>query len=78
MNSRMVNLPQGYMGKILTVDLSNRGFKQDLLNPGLIDRVFGGRGLGIALLTDHFINLQNRFQPLRLREPAYPPPAASM
>jgi aldehyde:ferredoxin oxidoreductase len=47
------------MGKILTVDLSNRGFKQDLLEFRLIDRVFGGRGLGIALLIDHFVSLQN-------------------
>jgi len=58
MNSRVDNLPKGYMGRILTVDLSGRGYKQDLLEPGLIDRVFGGRGLGIALLIDHFVNLQ--------------------
>ena len=59
MDNNVGNLPKGYMGKILTVDLSNRGFKQDLLEPRLIDRVFGGRGLGIALLIEHFINLQN-------------------
>ena len=59
MDNSVENLPRGYMGKILTVDLSNREFKQDLLEPRLIDRVFGGRGLGIALLIEHFNNLQN-------------------
>lgn len=59
MDNSVENLPKGYMGKILTVDLSHRGFKQDCLEPRLIDRVFGGRGLGIALLIEHFNNLQN-------------------
>ena len=60
MNSKADNLPKGYMGKILTVDLTEKDFRQDPLEPGLIDRVFGGRGLGIALLIEHFINLEKQ------------------
>lgn len=48
------------MGKILTVDLTQKDFRQDPLEPGLIDRFFGGRGLGIALLIEHFINLEKQ------------------
>ncbi|UCE55273.1 MAG: hypothetical protein JSV31_07475 [Desulfobacterales bacterium] len=60
MNNRADNLPKGYMGKILTVDLTEKDFRQDPLEPGFIDRVFGGRGLGIALLIEHFINLEKQ------------------
>jgi aldehyde:ferredoxin oxidoreductase len=51
-------LAKGYMGRILTVDLSNRTFAQSVLDPALCDLFFGGRGLGIAMLTGHFIALE--------------------
>jgi aldehyde:ferredoxin oxidoreductase len=60
LNKEAENLPKGYMGKILTVDLTAKDFRQDPLTPGFIDRVFGGRGLGIALLIEHFINLEKQ------------------
>ena len=60
MNNTPGNLPQGYMGKILAVDLTQKDFRQDPLEPGFVDRFFGGRGLGIALLIEHFINLEKQ------------------
>jgi aldehyde:ferredoxin oxidoreductase len=60
MNDSALNLPKGYMGKILTVDLTKRRFQQDPLNIGFTRRVFGGRGLGIALLIEHFNSLQKQ------------------
>lgn len=48
------------MAKILTIDLTQKDFRQDPLKPGLIDRLFGGRGLGIALLIEHLINLEKQ------------------
>jgi aldehyde:ferredoxin oxidoreductase len=47
-------LPKGYMGRVLTIDLSRHTFSQAPLDPGLCDLFFGGRGLGIALLSRHF------------------------
>ena len=44
MNNRADNLPKGYMGKILTIDLTEKDFRQDPFAPGFIDRLFGGRG----------------------------------
>ena len=58
MNCSNSTLPKGYMGKILTIDLSKMEFRQDALERRLTDRVFGGRGLGIALLIKHFISLE--------------------
>ncbi len=52
------NLPKGYMGKVLAVDLTKRKFRKSPLSRELTDRVFGGRGLGIALLLEHFLNLE--------------------
>jgi aldehyde:ferredoxin oxidoreductase len=54
------NLPTGYMGKILTVDMSKHEYRQDPLEPRLTDRVFGGRGLGVALVIDHFLSLEKK------------------
>jgi aldehyde:ferredoxin oxidoreductase len=46
------------MGRILTIDLSRKKYVQSSLDPALRDLFLGGRGLGIALLTEHFINLE--------------------
>ncbi|GFK93432.1 putative oxidoreductase YdhV [Fundidesulfovibrio magnetotacticus] len=40
----------GFYGRILTVDLSNRTFSIDAADPGLLESVLGGKGLGTALL----------------------------
>ena len=48
------------MGKILTVDLAARSFRRDPLDRWLTDRLFGGRGLGIALLVEHFKTLEKQ------------------
>jgi len=58
MNDHSSDLPEGYMGKILTIDLSLHAFRQDPLERKLTDLFFGGRGLGIALLMKHFIALE--------------------
>jgi aldehyde:ferredoxin oxidoreductase len=52
------DLPKGYMGKILTVNLSQGKFRRDPLDPVLAERFLGGRGLGVALLFDHFRALE--------------------
>ena len=52
------DLPKGYMGTILTVDLSNKAVEPRPLERSLTDLFFGGRGLGCALLFDHFIQLE--------------------
>jgi aldehyde:ferredoxin oxidoreductase len=54
------DLPTGYMGKILTVDLAAKSFRCDPLDRRLTDRFFGGRGLGIALLIEHFKTLEKQ------------------
>lgn len=46
------------MGRVLTIDLSRHTFSQSPLDPGLCDLFLGGRGLGIALLTRHFVLLE--------------------
>jgi len=46
------------MGRILTVDLSKHTFVQSALDPALCDLFLGGRGLGIATLTEHFMALE--------------------
>ena len=51
-------LPPGYMGKILEIDLTNEKYETRPLNPKLARLFFGGRGLGIALLCQHFLQLQ--------------------
>jgi len=53
-------LPGGYMGRILTIDLSDRSFVSSALDPGSCDLFFGGRGMGAALLFEHFITLERQ------------------
>lgn len=58
MNPEDKILPKGYMGRILTVDLSEHTFASSALDPVLCDLFFGGRGLGVALLAEHFVALE--------------------
>ncbi len=53
-------LPKGYMGKILKVDLKNLQFRTEPLDLRLAELFFGGRGFGVALLFEHFSNLQKQ------------------
>jgi aldehyde:ferredoxin oxidoreductase len=46
------------MDRILTIDLSKHTFTHSALDPALRDLFLGGRGLGIAILTEHFIALE--------------------
>jgi aldehyde:ferredoxin oxidoreductase len=52
------SLPPGYMGQILHIDLTAQKCETEPLDPGLAARFFGGRGLGVALLCRHFVELQ--------------------
>ena len=58
MKNRSSDLPTGYMGRILKVNLSERVFSRDPLSRELAALFFGGRGLGIALVTEHFLTLE--------------------
>ena len=58
MKDRSNDLPKGYMGRVLTVNLSKRAFSQAHLSREVADLFFGGRGLGIALVTQHFLALE--------------------
>ncbi len=53
-------LPNGYMGKILKVDLTSLQFHTEPLDLRLAELFFGGRGFGIAILFEHFLNLQRQ------------------
>jgi aldehyde:ferredoxin oxidoreductase len=51
-------LPKGYMGRILTVNLTEHTSMPSALDGAMCSLFFGGRGLGVALLTEHFISLE--------------------
>lgn len=51
------SLPPGYLGQILHIDLTSHRCRAENLDPELARRFFGGRGLGVALLTRHFLEL---------------------
>jgi len=51
-------LPEGYMGKILEIDLSKETFKSVRLDREAANLFFGGRGLGAALLFQYFVSLE--------------------
>lgn len=58
MNTSNGYLPKGYMGNILTVDLSKKEFKITPIDRNITHLFFGGRGLGVALLAEHFLSLE--------------------
>jgi aldehyde:ferredoxin oxidoreductase len=51
-------LPKGYMGRILTINLSAQSFEASSLDFRTSDLFFGGRGMGAALLFEHFNSLE--------------------
>jgi aldehyde:ferredoxin oxidoreductase len=57
----MDNLPQGYAGKILDVDLSSRTFQTKRLAPKTARHFGGGRGLGTALLVESLYSSEKDF-----------------
>lgn len=54
----MQHLPKGYMGDLLRVDLTQKTCQREAVSPQLAEHFFGGRGMGIALLYQHFRALQ--------------------
>ena len=58
MTSTTQELPKGYMGNILHVDLAKKEYQSKPLDPEFAHLFFGGRGLGIALLYKHFSDLE--------------------
>ncbi len=64
MSSKDKKLPKGYMGRVLYVNLSSKKVETKSLDPKLAELFFGGRGLGIAFLFEHFLELQeqNKYQ----------------
>jgi len=59
-DTQKIKLPNGYMGKILKVDLTSLQFQTEPLDFHLAELFFGGRGLGAALLFRHFLGLQQQ------------------
>ncbi|MFO7850093.1 MAG: aldehyde ferredoxin oxidoreductase N-terminal domain-containing protein, partial [Spirochaetia bacterium] len=58
----MVNkneLPKGFMGKVLEVNLSDRSFRFTNTDHDFSLRFFGGRGMGVALMFRHFNALKD-------------------
>ncbi len=55
---KMDTLPKGYMGRILTVDLTEQAYMPSNLRFEESKLFFGGRGLGVALLFKHFLSLE--------------------
>ncbi len=51
-------LPRGYMGRILTINLTGKTFHSSALDSRTGNLFFGGRGMGVALLTEHFLSLE--------------------
>ena len=51
-------LPKGYMGRVVYVNLTDRSVSVERLNPRLARLFFGGRGLGVVFLFQHFLRLQ--------------------
>ncbi len=58
MKKNEYDLPGGYLGRILTVDLKEKKFDVMPLERSMTDLYFGGRGLGAALLVSHFKTLE--------------------
>ena len=58
MSPNRKNLPRGYMGRILTINLAQQVFMTSALDFETCELFFGGRGMGCALLLEHFLSLQ--------------------
>lgn len=58
MKKNKLDLPWGYLGRIMTVDLKQKSFDVRPLERSMVELYFGGRGLGAALLVKHFITLE--------------------
>ncbi len=48
----------GWMGRMLEVDLGKRAFRDRELDPELLTRWLGGRGLGVKLLFDSALGVE--------------------
>lgn len=71
----MTVLPTGYMGGVLRVDLTTQTVRAEPLDAAMARKFFGGRGLGIALLFQHFAKLERQRtsqQPFRDVDPLSP------
>lgn len=60
MNQEHRDLPLGYMGRIIAIDLTHRSFEIAPIDRQAVDLFFGGRGLGICYLWTHFLRLQSQ------------------
>ncbi len=58
MNTISKNLPPGYMGKVLIIDLGIKKIKEEKLDPEIARLFHGNRGLGVAYLYRHFKKLE--------------------
>ncbi|MCP4749988.1 MAG: hypothetical protein GY866_03785, partial [Proteobacteria bacterium] len=58
MNQHNKELPAGYMGSILNIDLTGKSYVATPIDRKTVDLFFGGRGLGIYYLYQHFLTLQ--------------------
>ena len=59
MNVISKNLPPGYMGKILIIDLGSKKIRKETLDPEIARLFHGNRGLGVAYLYRHFKGLED-------------------
>lgn len=59
MKQNSKNLPAGYMGKILIINLSRFTYVSEPIGHKAVELFFGGRGLGIYYLFKHFTGLQH-------------------
>ncbi len=58
MTHTTLSLPKGYMGNMLFLNLSTKTFDVQAYPPELAQQFFGGRGVGIAVLFQHFSALK--------------------
>ncbi len=63
----------GYMGQILSIDLTKSSYSSNQFEGEEQSLFMGGRGLGIGLLTRHFFSLQDKYSdPFREIDPLSP------
>ena len=56
MEGNTTYLPKGYMGKVLSIDLSEQTYSTGPLQPEIAQDFLGGRGLGIAFFISTFFS----------------------